>query len=74
MIKTPKKICIHCKHHMYTTEYGRVLVCNSPELGKHAGRIAVTMMREMGNQFQTDSVNECFDEICGREGKWYEDA
>jgi hypothetical protein len=70
MVKTPKKICIYCSHHKYHDQT-KALVCNSPELGKHAGQIAVTMLREMGNQFQTDSVNECLDEICGREGKWY---
>lgn len=64
----PKKICIKCKHHERTF----FVSCHHPNLRKNVG-INVTMMREMGNDYQTSSVKRTFKEICGREGRWYEE-
>lgn len=66
-----KKFCINCKH-IKTADPG-VLVCNHPKLGKHAGCYNVRMIRLIGNTLQNDMMKECFSELCGRKGDWYDE-
>lgn len=61
------KICIKCKHHKRTY----FVSCHHPKLNSSVG-INVTMMREMGNEYQKTSIKRNFKEICGRIGRWYE--
>jgi len=65
-----KKICVNCIH-CGKAEYN-VLVCNHPKLGGAAGCYNVRMIRLIGNGIQNEMMEDCFDELCGREGKWYE--
>ena len=63
-----KKICINCIH----CEKKNVLVCNHPKLAGAAGCFNVRMIRLIGNGMQNEMMEDSFNELCGRNGDWYE--